>query len=667
MGRYENETVTTIAAWSSSSQVAFVPGRRWPLQGKNVSTIVYETGRSARLDDFSDATGPIGVQARESGYESVVGSPITVAGRAWGVMTAASTAGPLASDTEGRLRSFTELLGTAIANAESREAVERLADEQAALRRIAVLVAQEPSPEDVFAAVTEAVGPLVGADAAVMHVFPSDGTALVVAGWSTDGIQLPIGARLSLDGDSAVTRVFHSRAPARMDDFTEAAGEVGEFARSQEVRSAVGAPIIVSGVLWGALVAATRGTDPLPDEAESRIAAFTELIATAVANAQAREDVKRLAEEQAALRRLATLVAQGVPATEIFMAVSDEVELLLGASAAVLRYGDDGPDRAAVVFVGISESIQVPIGTRWPLREGMASMEVYRTGRSARSDASSLASVEGSAGDASRRFGVVSTVCAPIVVGGRLWGGMFVGSTDEPLPADTEERLSKFTKIIATAIANAESQVELAASRRRIVAASDEARRRIERDIHDGTQQRLVSLGLAARAAESRLPEDSEVRAELSRIATGLAAAVEDLQEISRGLHPAILSRGGLAPALETLAGHAAVPVELDMHLPHNLPPTVEVAAYYVVSEALTNTVKHAQASVVHVTAMRVDGTLELAVRDDGVGGADPAQGSGLTGLRDRVEALGGTIEITSRAGGGTSLFARIPLEVPDG
>jgi signal transduction histidine kinase len=249
-------------------------------------------------------------------------------------------------------------------------------------------------------------------------------------------------------------------------------------------------------------------------------------------------------------------------------------------------------------------------------------------------------------------------------VEGCLWGTATV-SASEPLPADADDRLEKFTELLATAIANAESSAELAASRRRIVAASDDARRRIERDLHDGTQQRLVSLGLALRAAEARVPPElDELRAELSRTASGLAAAVEDLQEISRGIHPAILSRGGLVPALETLAGRAAVPVGLAARIDQRLPESVEVAAYYVVSEALTNAAKHANASRVDIEASVRDRSLRLSVRDDGVGGAEPARGSGLVGLRDRVEAVGGSIEITSPPGHGTHVVVQLPLEL---
>jgi signal transduction histidine kinase len=236
---------------------------------------------------------------------------------------------------------------------------------------------------------------------------------------------------------------------------------------------------------------------------------------------------------------------------------------------------------------------------------------------------------------------------------------MNVASADELLPFDTEGRLEKFTELLATAIANAESRSELAASRRRIVAASDQARRRIERDLHDGTQQRLVSLGLAARTAEANVPADrGDLRAELSRIAAGLGDAVAELQELSRGIHPAILSERGLGPALRMLARRSAVPVDLDVTTSARFPEAVEIAAYYVASEALANAM-----SRVEISLATRDGSVLLSLGDDGVGGANAARGSGLAGLTDRVEALGGSITLHSAAGAGTHITVDLPLE----
>jgi signal transduction histidine kinase len=224
--------------------------------------------------------------------------------------------------------------------------------------------------------------------------------------------------------------------------------------------------------------------------------------------------------------------------------------------------------------------------------------------------------------------------------------------------------MAEFTELVATAIANADSRSQLAASRRRIVAAADEARRGIERNLHDGTQQRLVSLGLAVRAAEADVsPDRRDLRVELSRIATGLMDAVAELREISRGIHPAILSRAGLGPALRTLARRSTIPVDLDVRTDTRLPEPIEVAAYFVASEALANAAKHAQASHMEVSLATRNGSLVLSIRDDGIGGADPGQGSGLVGLQDRVEALGGTIRIDSPPGGGTSLVVTLPLD----
>jgi len=387
-------------------------------------------------------------------------------------------------------------------------------------------------------------------------------------------------------------------------------------------------------------------------------------VATAIANAESRAALTRLAEEQAALRRVATLVAEGVRPVELFSAVSEEVGRVVGSdTAAVVRFDHGGP---AIVFVGVSKSIEerIPIGTRWELDDAMASAEVYRTGRSARVDARDWSSVTGPVAAAGTHLAVVSTRASPIIVEGRLWGAMAV-SHNGPLPLDTAERLEKFTELVATAIANADSRDELAASRARIVAATDEARRRIERNLHDGTQQRLVSLTLELRLAEGALAAElEEPRRTMGRVASELDGVIEELREISRGIHPAILSEGGLGPALRTLARRSAIPIELGNVVDHRLPEPIEVAAYYVVSEALANATKHANASRVVIEATTREGRLRLSIRDDGAGGADPAGGSGLVGLRDRVEALGGSIEISSPPLRGTDVVVDLPAEL---
>jgi signal transduction histidine kinase len=325
------------------------------------------------------------------------------------------------------------------------------------------------------------------------------------------------------------------------------------------------------------------------------------------------------------------------------------------------RYEPDGT-ATSVASWGTSVA-RVPVGGRWPLEGKNLATIVFETGRPARLD--NYADASGPVGVSARETGFRSAVATPIVVDGHLWGMMIAGSSVErPMPADTEARLASFTELVATAIANAESRADLAASRARIVAAADDSRRQIERDLHDGTQQQLVSLMLELRAAEATEPPDvGEARAQLERTARGLDGVLEELREISRGIHPAVLSRGGLRPALAALARRSAVPVELDLRGERRPPEHVEVAAYYVVSEALTNAAKHAHASLVHVELDAHDAVLRLAIRDDGIGGADLGQGSGLVGLSDRIEALGGTLEVTSPAGSGTLLLVEIPLE----
>jgi signal transduction histidine kinase len=638
-------------------------GMRWQPNDLYVSTRVLRTGRNARVEETDLAVGGFAAdQMRRQGFLSQVASPIVVEGHLWGAVTV-SAAETMPADTDERLERFTEIVVTAIANAESRDALAVLADEQAALRKIAVLVAQQPSPEEVFTAVTEAVAPLLGADLAAMHMFTEGGMAAVVAGWSGAGPMLPVGTLLPLDGDSAAARIFQTGSAARIDTYVDVDGETAGVARGLGLRSTVGAPIVVEGRLWGALMAATRGEEPLPDHAETRIAQFTELVATAVSNAESRAALGLLADEQASLRRVATLVAKGVPAPDLFTAVTEEVAHLFAGEessvvATVIRF-DPGPES---VLVGTSRAYaSEAVGDRWFPKELYVSTRVFRSGSSARVDATDLDSVGGPDAELLRLRGFLHQVGSPVVVGGRLWGAITLNSRDA-LPVDVDRRLVQFTELVATAIANAESQSELAASRRRMVAAADDARRGIERNLHDGVQQQLVSIGMELGAFEDSLPVDDELREQVAAVSIDLRSAIDDLREISRGIHPAILSHGGLAPALKTLARRSPVPVQLTADIDGRLPERVEVAAYYVVSEALTNVARHAQASVVSIEVVERDGALELSIRDDGIGGADTRRGTGLIGLKDRVEALGGRMDVNSTRGEGTSLVVALRL-----
>ena len=411
---------------------------------------------------------------------------------------------------------------------------------------------------------------------------------------------------------------------------------------------------------------------PLPLGTEQRMSEFTDLVATAVANAQnrsaleaSRDELTRLAQEQAALRRVATLVARGIDPAEIFSAVAGEFGRLLDAdNAGISRFDPDGSSVVIMGSVG-ADAATVPIGTRVEIPDYFAVAVVWRTGRSAQVDEDVWDGLPGPAADRLRKLGIRSMVASPIIVESRLWGVVNASSRRGPFPSDAADRLADFTELLATAVGNAGSRGELAASRARVVAAADQARRRIERDLHDGTQQRLVPLGLELRLAQSMVPAGlPELETEVGRVADELTGVVEDLREIARGIHPAILSEGGLGPALRTLARRAAVAVELEVAGIRRLPEPVEVAAYYVVSEALTNATKHADASVVRVAVEERDDGLHLLVCDDGAGGADPARGSGLIGLRDRVEALGGSLEISSPPGEGTLISVQLPLQL---
>ena len=1008
--RFNPDETATLLAQSDTPWDPVPLGTRFTLDGENVIVQVFRTAQTARVDDWSDSTGAVAAIASVLGVRSAVASPVVVEGRLWGTIIAATSQDePLPAATESRLVQFTGLVATAIANAGARGQLSRLAEEQAALRRVAVLVAQQPSPVEVFAGVTEVVGPLLGADLAAMHVFRGDGAATVVASWSQTSPTLPIGTELPLDGDSAVARIFHTGAAARIDGYGDAEGETAEVARGLRLRTAVGAPILVEGKLWGALMAAARGQEPLPEDAEARIAAFTELVATAVSNAQAREELQRLADEQAALRRVATLVAEDPPPTELFRAVAVEVGTLLGADfsgmarladgaviplagwaareehpalperwpmqhgdpvtaiaearrtvrwddwtgiagpiaefirselgvrstvgtpivvegrmwgvlavhstqplrqdsesrlaqfsdlvatavgnaeargeverlaneqaslrriatlvaggaepaqvfaavteetaatfdavAAVARFEHDPP---GIVLVGVSKDHGVPVGTRLPFTDGMTTAVVYHTGRRARLGAVDWASQTGTAADAGLRLGVTSQVACPIVVNGSLWGALTInagtelppdaeqrlenftdlvttavanaeagialrtaadeqgalrrvatlvaasaapddvfaavtneialvlgadatllcradpdgaavvvgawgentpalgtriprggtnlttivldtghsariesyddatggasevarshglrsavgapilvegrlwglvlaGTTgDDALASNAEERLAGFTELVATAIANASARAELVASRARIVAAGDEARRRIERDLHDGTQQRLIALGLDLQRARAAIPPDqADTHSALVEVEEDLEAILADLRELSHGLHPPLLARAGLRPSLRALARRSPIPVELDIELPARPSPSVEIAVYYVVSEALTNAIKHSRASSISVTvtADHAGGLFALdllghravahvyaTIADDGVGGAEAGAGSGLTGLADRVDALGGRLGVDSPVGEGTRISVELPLEMP--
>jgi signal transduction histidine kinase len=545
----------------------------------------------------------------------------------------------------------------------ARAGSDRIAEEQAALRRVATLVAHAAAPEEVFAAVAEEAARLLCAHHATMSRYDPDGTATVVASWSATGAAFPVGTLLPLGGRNAHTLVFQTRRPARISDYADTWGPPGRAAREFGFRASVSVPVIVEGGLWGVMIVEHTREEPLPADTEARLTGFTELAATAIANAQAREELRGFAAEQAALRRVATLVARGASPAEVLTAVTEEAGRLLRTDYATMkRYDPDGT--VTVVATWSSTSAAIAVGTREKLGGNDLHSMMFQTGQPARIDDHD--DVPGRVADVVRKLGIRAAAGVPVRVEGRLWGFMVVASRTGPLPAGTEARLAGFTELAATAIANAEAQAALTASRARIVATADATRRRIERDLHDGTQQRLISLALGLRAAQRRLPAgQQDVAAQWSRTAQGLTDAIEELREIACGLHPAVLEKHGLAPALRELVRRGNTPVKLDVHVSGRLPEPVETAAYYTVSEALTNTAKHADATTADIEVAESGGALHLHISDDGRGGAHFSDGSGLVGLKDRAEALGGHLQVRSPPGAGTTLDVELPLGNP--
>jgi signal transduction histidine kinase len=370
--------------------------------------------------------------------------------------------------------------------------------------------------------------------------------------------------------------------------------------------------------------------------------------------------VEESASEHAALQRVATLVATGVAREEVFAAVAQEVGQLANADVVqIYRYESD----KSVVRVAASSVMAADLTVGSRLRTGGHNVAtlVLETGKSARID--DAATITGDVASFAQKLGIRSVVGVPIEVAGRLWGLITVSTTgQEPMAMETEQRIVGFTKLAAIAIANAQARADLADSRRRIVSAADETRRKIERNLHDGSQQRLVTLSMELREIYDSHAGQPELRGKLAHTAEGLSGLLDELREVSHGLHPAILSEAGLQPALKSLARRAGLPVQLHVDAAGRLPEPVEVAAYYVVSEALTNAAKHSRASVAEVTVSVSDEVLRVGVHDDGVGGADSTRGSGIVGLRDRVESLGGTIGVDSPPGQGTLIEAEIPM-----
>jgi signal transduction histidine kinase len=536
----------------------------------------------------------------------------------------------------------------------------RLAGEQAALRRVATLVAHSVPEKELFAAATAEVGRLSGGEYVGMCRYES-GELVSVAAWHRAVPRVPAGGRWS-----AILGIARAFIPARhtgqMADISLICGPLAETAPARAIRSAVNVPIIANGRAWGVMFVGSRTRWAPPSSTERCVASFADLLGAAISSDANRAGITRLAEEQMALRRVATLVARGAPPEVVFTAVTEETGRLLRVEdTSMVRYESDGTS-TVVASWGRGAKASLPVGDRQPLGGKNLVTIISQTFSPARLDRCDGAS--GARAERLAEAGFHAAVGAPIMVQGCLWGAVVAASADQhALSEDAEARIASFADLVATAVSNAENLAELIASRARVLAAADEARRQIERDLHDGAQQRLVSLTLAVRATQAAMPPMcGPLGDELASVADGLASVLDDLRELARGIHPSILSEGGLAPALKALARRSIVPVELDVRAVERMPEPVEVAAYYVISEALANAAKHSNASLVQVGADIAGNALHLHVRDDGDGGADPALGSGLQGLKDRVEALGGRVAISSPVGAGTSLDADLPF-----
>ena len=661
--RFEDEnTATLVAGWGRLGEVV-TTGARLPIGGVNVITKIARTGRPARIDDYDpQASGEIAEQARQLQTSTAIGSPIQVAGRLWGAIIAATLSGAtMPTDAQARLEQFTELIATAISNTEARVELARLADEQAALRRVATLVAEEAPAEELFAKVAEEVAGVFGQriDTAILRYEPDETATVVAVSGEQPAGGIRVGVRMPIDGSGISATVYRERRPVRLDDYASADGSIADHAKVHAIRAAVGCPILVRGRPWGAMVVAHYEERPFPPEAERHVSQFTELVATAIANAEARAELQRLAAEQAVLRRVATLVAEEAAPADLFDAVIDEVGRLLGASqAGMMRY--EGSQEATIVAQRGQDPSIVRIGMRMSLEGDSVAARVLRNGRAARIN--HLEEGRGDLADLVRRTNVDVTIGAPIKVEGRLWGVIAASwKPGELPPAGAEERLGELAGLIDTAIANAHSRDQLTESRARVVTAGDEARRRVVRDLHDGAQQRLVYSIVTLKLAQRAQRTDPEQAAAL--LAEALDHAEQsnlELRELAHGILPAVLTRGGLGDAIDSLAARLDLPIRVEVPRTR-LTPELESSAYFIVAEALTNVVKHSQATSAEVTLTLSGGTLTVEVRDDGVGGAD-AGGYGLLGIGDRAAALGGRLRIDSPPGEGTVLTAALPL-----
>jgi len=636
------ETPVLLASWGAGFSLA--PGLHDELCS------AYRTGLPARAAAATKPLSPSG-EPRDTEVSSWVLMPVAVAERLWGVLYAATSVGdPFPADTEARMAAFADLMAAAVAQDQAYANLSLLAEEQAVLRRLAIRVARGASRDDVLNTIAAEAHGLFDVEFTALLRYDRAGAAFIVARHNAPP-SLDIGERAPDVPDGLVARVFRSGRPARVEAYADLDGPGITRVHRLGITAGAAAPILVDGSLRG-VIAAMQRSGTVAAGLQDRLAAFAEVAATAVSAAQANADLRRLADEQAALRRVAELVARGAALDEVFTAVTAEASTLLGELAAVLlRYN---PDDSATCVAACNST--VPLGVRVLSGPDPAADEPVRTGPSV------LADDRGDAvlAEITQNLGGGAAVAVPVSIEGRIWGALTIGTRGRPIPAGIEERLAPFADLAAAAIANAENKAQLTASRARVVATADETRRRLQRDVHDGAQQRLVHAIITLKLARDAVDRPSAVADLVGEALYHAERANTELRDLVHGILPVSLSSGGLRVGLESLIENFPIPVRLQLNT-SLLPPDIETTAYFFVAEALTNVTKHSRADHADIIVDVTDDSLALEVRDDGSGGADPRHGTGLIGLADRVEAANGALTITSTTEG-TTLRARLPL-----
>jgi len=626
-------------------------GRTFPLQEQSIVVRAARSGRPERIDDYplrsmEDAAGVLDVRA-------AVACPVTLETGSWGALVGFSDDGILPPDAEHWLSLFADIVSGAVSGWSARSELRRLSEEQTALMRVANLVSRRSSEAELFDAVASEASGILDGVLIVLFRLADERTMTVVA---SHGGPIPVGTRLEIpvDHDGEFDQFLLSLLRRELEKAdTDATDQTGKQALGGGFSVAV--PVVVDERVWGTL-SAMGDTESLVSLTKERLERFAEFVAPAIAASDAQAAVERLAEQQASLLRVAEAVARGVPLQDVFETIAIEASNVLGGVAtSLMRYDVSG----AATSVSAYRS-PAPIGLQVP-SDAHGIGDVFRTGRAVRVD-----SFDGTnLADVARELEVRSGVAVPITVEGLIWGTLTASSSESPLAPGVEVRLERFAALAAVAIANAQNKGELIASRARVQATADEARRRLQRDVHDGAQQQLIQTVLALKLALAAARQDEPTEELIAEALDYAGRATSQLRDVVHGILPVSLSRGGLRAGLESLIADLAVPVRLEFDAPR-CPPEIEVTAYFVIAESLTNIVKHARASLVDVGVHSEAEDLVITIADDGIGGADPSRGSGMVGLSDRLQALGGELAIDSPLGRGTSLRATLPIHVPE-